>query len=72
MNRVHRKIITKMMVGFAPFGAKYVDYMVKIVGSCIFLIKICAGLAFFHRKICNIYIKSKGGYAEKCPKSDYR
>ena len=72
MNKMHGKMMTKMMVGFAPFGAKYVDYVVKIVGSCIFPIKICAGLVFFHRKICNICIKSRDKYAEKCPKSDYR
>ena len=54
----------KMMAGFTPFGAGYVDYVVKIVGSCIFPIKICAGLVFFHRKICNICIKSRDKYAE--------
>ena len=69
---VHGKMMTKMMVGFAPFDAKYVDYVVKIVGSCIFPIKICAGLAFFHRKICNICIKSRDGYAGKCTKSNHR
>lgn len=41
-------MMNKMIVRFAPFGTEYVDYMVKIVGSCIFLIKICAGLVFFH------------------------
>lgn len=56
--------MTKMMVGFVPFGVKYVDYVVKIVGSCIFPIKICAGLAFSHRKICNICIKSRDRYAK--------
>jgi len=49
MNRVHGKMMTKMMVGFAPFGAEYLDYVVKIVGSCVFPIKICTGLLFFHR-----------------------
>ena len=72
MNRVHGKMMIKMMAGFTPFGAKYADYVVEIVGSCIFPIKICTGLAFFHRKICNICIKSRDRYAEKCPKSDHR
>ena len=49
MNRVHGEMMIKMMVGFAPFGAEYVDYVVKIVGSRIFSIKICTGLTFFHR-----------------------
>lgn len=65
-------MITKMVVGFALFGAEYVDYVVEIVGSCIFPIKICAGFVFFHRKICNICIKSRDRYAEKCPKSNHR
>ena len=65
MNKVHEKIITKMIVGFALFYEKYVDYVVKIVGSYVFPIKICAGLAFFHRKICNTCIKSMDRHAKK-------
>ena len=44
--------MVKMMVIFAPFGAEYVDYMVEIVGYCIFPMKICTGLTFFIGKIC--------------------
>ena len=62
----------KMMVGFAPFGTEYVDYVVKIVGSCIFPIKICASLVFSHRKICNICIKLRDRYTEKRHKSNHR
>lgn len=59
MNRVHEKMMVKMMVIVAPFGAEYVnyvteyvDYMVEIVGYCIFPMKICTGLTFFIGKIC--------------------
>lgn len=65
-------MMIKMMAGFTPFGTEYVNYVVKIVGSCIFPIKICAGLVFFHRKICNICIKLRDRYAEKRLKSNHR
>ena len=64
-------MMVKMMVEFAPFGAEYMDYVVEIVGSCIFPIKICADLTFFHRKNMQTMHKIRVSICRKRHKSDY-
>lgn len=64
MDKIRGKMMAKMMVRFALFDAEYVDYMIEIVSSCIFPMKICTGLTFFIGKICKWCIKTEGRYAE--------
>lgn len=78
MNKVYGEMMVKMMVIVAPFVAEYinymveyVDYMVEIVDSCIFPMKICIGLTFFHRKNMQMMHKIRVRYADKCFKSNH-
>lgn len=72
MDKIRGKMMAKMMVIFVPFGteyinyfAEYVDYMAEIVDSCIFPMKICTGLTFFHRKNMQMMHKNRGSICRK-------